>query len=558
MKKLISTVLALLCATSGIFGLCACQSQASAETEKPDNTEKPVSEPLPLSDFTVVHAAALPKDTRTAMKTFTDAIQSLTKTQLSAIPDTQEGTAADNQNPEILIGSTNRAATAEALKLLNEAGSGENYIIRYANKKIVILGKNNVALRHAMRRFLDEYVASASNGAVSFTEEFTVMATYDTAVTVLPNLTQIDVAFTSNVEANHNRWPTYGRVVELKHNGENNGMLLATSQWAGENFPVYQSTDGGKKWKLIAKVAEEFTPGLVGNWQPHLYELPCQVGDMPAGTLLLSGCSHDPDNALTMQISIWRSFDLGKTWEQYTIVDTGNGLSNGMYEPFLICDEDGSLVCFYSDETEVSQFGGQRLVLRVSQDGKTWGEKKYCVAPANRSLRPGMVSVAKMGEHGYLIVYEMIGQTAGPVYYKVSKSLTEWEDYASDGTLLKAGSLGFTGCTPYCEWTPAGGPYGTVIAAGRFGNAEMTEGSDLFVSFDLGENWYTIDNPLEYDYHQSSGANYAYSFGFFTGSDGSLYYINNVFPKSAALKYQYSTLRFAKIRLNSYWSYTKE
>ena len=414
----------------------------------------------PDSAFGLYHRThrALPKDTRTAITNFKDAIQTLAQTELSAIADSEEG--ADDQKPEILIGSTNRAATAEALKLLNEAGEGKNYIIRYADRKIVILGKNNIALRHAMRHFLDQYIAPSSGATVSFTEEFMVMAAYDSSVTVLPTLTKIDVAFTSNVEANQNRWPTYGRVIELKYNGEQNGTLYATSQWAGENFPVYRSTDGGKKWKLLSKVAEELTPGLIGNWQPHLYELPCQVGDMPAGTLLLSGCSHDPDNAKTMQISIWRSFDLGQTWEQYTIVDTGNGLSDGMYEPFLICDEDGS--------------------------------------------------------------------------------------------------LGFTGCTPYCEWTPAGGPYGTVIAAGRFGNKEMTEGSDLFVSFDLGKTWKTIPNPLQYDYHQSSDANYAYSFGFFAGADGSIYYINNVFPKNTAQKYKYGNLRFAKILLDSYWSYTEE
>ena len=555
MKKLLSTVLAVICATGGLLCLSACGGQGATTTDSGDTNDAAAPSALSLSDFTIVHAAALPKDTGTALKNFTGAITSLTGTEVSAIADTAEGVAADNQDPEIIIGSTNRAATAEALKMLNEGKAGENYIIRYANNKIVILGKNNIALRHAMRQFLDQFVSA---GVTSFGEEFTLMAAYDKSVTVLPTLTKVDVAFTSTVEANQNRWPTYGRVIELKYNGEKNGTLLATSQWAGESFPVYQSINGGKNWKLLAQVKEELTPGLIGNWQPHLYELPVQVGDMPAGTLLLSGCSHDKNNETTMQISIWRSFDLGKTWEQYTIVDTGNGISDGMYEPFLICDEDGSLVCFYSDETEVSQFGGQRLVLRSSKDGKTWGEKKYCVAPDNRSLRPGMVSVAKMGNHGYLIVYEMIGETAGPVYYKVSESLTEWADYNSKGTLLKAGTLGFTGCTPYCEWTPAGGPYGTVIAAGRFGNAEMTEGSDLFVSFDLGKTWYTIENPLEYDYHQSSNANYAYSFGFFAGSDGCIYYINNTFPKATAQKYQYSNLKFAKIDLSSYWSYTKE
>lgn len=552
MKRFLSVVMATLCLL-GCNALSACQ----AETPSDVLSDPPVSQPEPiaLSEFTVVCPAALAQSTRTSINSFVDVAGQYTTKALMLVTDAE---AADDGKPEILIGKTNRSASDEALKDLSTAENGENFVIRFDGKKIAILGKDNTALRHAIKYFLDTYVISAQqNQSASFAEPFTLLGAYDPKSTLMPNLTAVETPIVSTVEPNINRWPTYGRVIELKYNGDHNGMLFATSQWAGDSFPVYQSTNGGESWKHIASVTETLTPDLIGNWQPHLYELPCQVGDMPAGTLLLSGCSHDRDNEKTMQISIWRSFDLGKTWEQYTIVDTGNGLSDGMYEPFLICDEDGSLVCFYSDETEVSQFGGQRLVLRVSKDGKTWGEKKYCVSPDNRALRPGMVSVAKMGSHGYLIVYEMIGETAGPVYYKVSKSLTEWEDANSKGTLLTAGKLGFTGCTPYCEWTPAGGPYGTVIAAGRFGNKEMTEGSDLFLSFDLGKTWQTIDNPLEYDYHQSSGANYAYSFGFFTASDG-FYYINNVFPKSPAQKYQYSVLKFAKITLNGYTSYSEE
>lgn len=550
MKRIFSAALAsILLLSCGM--MTACKDEAP---DSPSTTEPPVAElsPVGLSEFTIVRPAALAYDTQTAFASFCDVL-----TQNGAeLPVKADSEAADSGALELLIGMTDRAASKDALELLTSATGGENYVIRFDGKKIAILGKDNTALWHALRRFLDDYVIpGAQSGGVTFTKEFTVLAAYDPEVTVLPNLTAVSVPLVSTVEPNIHRWSTYGRVIELKYNGEHNGTLLATSQWAGESFPIYQSTNGGKNWKFVSTASEELTPGLVGNWQPHLYELPCKVGDMPAGTLLLSGCSHDSDMSATMQISIWRSFDLGKTWEQYTIVDTGKGLSSGMYEPFLICDEDGSLVCFYSDETEVSQFGGQRLVLRVSKDGKTWGEKKYCVSPDNRALRPGMVSVAKMGDHGYLIVYEMIGQQGGPVYYKTSKSLTEWEDANSLGKLVTTRNKRFTGCTPYCEWTPAGGPLGTVIAAGRFGSPATNTSSDLFVSFDLGETWYTIEAPLEFDYAKESGANYAYSFGFFTGSDGSIYYINNVFPNNASQKYEYCVLKFAKINLSGYASY---
>lgn len=541
-KRILSVLLALSCTLSCGGFLTSCDQTKSPDAPTTENA-------LQLSDFTIVHSATITKNLRSAINIFASVMTEQTQTQPTVKSDILlKGETVDENVPEILVGKTNRQATKDAQALLDSATQGENYVIQLVGKKFVILGADENALLYAIRQFIDVYMTSDQ---FTLTESFTILAKCDPSISVLPTLTIAQTEFTATVEARHNMWPTYGRVIELKYSGEHNGTLLATSQWADDSFPVYKSTNGGKSWKRIVSVSEKLTPSLVGNWQPHLYELPVQVGDMPAGTILLSGCSHDSNNEKTMQISIWRSFDQGATWEQYTIVDTGNGLGNGMYEPFLICDEDGSLVCFYSDETEVSNVGGQRLVFRVSKDGKTWGEKKYCVAPINQSLRPGMVSVAKMGSHGYLIVYEMIGQEAGPVYYKTSKSLTEWEDAESLGTLLTAPNNSFSGCTPYCEWTPAGGPYGTVIAAGRFGNKEMTNSSDLFLSFDLGKTWHTIPAPLEFDYAQSSGANYAYSFGFFTGSDGSIYYINNVFPDNPEYHYQYSELKFAKITLDS-------
>ena len=552
-KRILSALLALTCAFTSVGMLTACKNEGGDPSQKPATDTS-----INLTDFTIVHPTSLSKTVRTAIGTFGELIESATGTKLAVKNDSLlKGEKPDENAPEILIGATNRTDTDSAAADLTASGKGENYVIRFTGKKIVIYGADENALLYALRQFIDQYVV-ASGKTIAFAEPFTTLGTCAPTTSVVSNLTVAETEFTATVEPRHAMWPTYGRVIELKYNGENNGTMFATSQWADPSFPVYRSTNGGTSWRRIASVSETLTPGLIGNWQPHLYELPCQVGDMPAGTLLLSGCSHDAENQQTMQISIWRSFDLGKSWEQYTIVDTGNGLSDGMYEPFLICDEDGSLVCFYSDETEVSKSGGQRLVFRVSKDGKTWGEKKYCVAPTNQGLRPGMVSVAKMGNEGYLIVYEMIGEQGGPVYYKTSKKLTEWDDPQSKGTLITAGIKGFTGCTPYCEWTPAGGPMGTVIAAGRFGSEDVTTSSDLYLSFDLGKSWQPIKAPLEFDYAKESGANYAYSFGFFTGSDGSIYYINNVFPDDPQYHYQFSELKIAKIRLDGFASYQEK
>ena len=374
-------------------------------------------------------------------------------------------------------------------------------------------------------------------------------------VTVFANGGGVETLFTSTIHSSTTsvKWPTYERIVQLQHSGENNGILFATGQWAERNFPIYKSVDDGKTWELISKVEEQLDETLTANWQPHIYELPNQVGEMPAGTLLVSGCAirRDEEKRVTdTYMCIWRSYDLGKTWEEFTVVDNGGGtdVDDGMYEPYLICDKDGSLVCFYSDETEVWETNGQRLVFKISKDGVNWGEKQYCVALKDKTLRPGMVSVAKMGDYGYILVYEMIREEGGPVYVKTSDSLTKW-DAEDKGKKITTAEGDFTGCTPYCAWTPAGGKYGAVIAAGRFAEKSTKEGSKLFVSYDLGETWYAFENPLPYDYKTRSGANYAYSFGFYTGSDGSVYYVNNCFPDFSEHKYIYADMKMAKLRL---------
>ncbi|MBE6608476.1 MAG: exo-alpha-sialidase [Ruminococcaceae bacterium] len=504
-----------------------------------------------IEKYRIIFSENASKDIVKSVETLKSAIKEFTDAELATSADTLDDRSAYS---EILVGKTNRCASKDALTILEKEECDNTFIISSVGNKIAILGKDDTATMHALKFFIENYISSKV-AADEIQGDFTKTEKYDTDTTILPALVTVKVPLISTIESEPKKWPTYGRIVELMHNGENNGLLFATSQWSGRCFPVYKSADGGKTWELISTAEEQLDENLKGNWQPHIYELPCRVGEMPVGTLLLSGCSHNEENDVS-KMCIWRSYDLGKTWEEYSVVDVGGNPKNGgVWEPFLICDEDGSLVCFYSDEMEVTDVHGQRLVLRVSSDGENWGEEKYCAMPEERALRPGMVSVAKMGNYGYLIVYEMIGQKRGPVYYKISKSLTEWEDAVSLGTRLTTEDGDFTGCTPYCEWTPLGGKYGTVIAAGRFGSEDIGKSSDLFLSFDLGKTWSTIKSPLEFDYMQRSGANYAYSFGFFTASDGSVYYINNVFPDDEEMKYKCSALKLAKITLDGYASY---
>ena len=573
MKK-ISLIFILITVMLAALILAACNSNnpttstasttdaSATTTTAPVTTAAAEKTSYALSEYSIVRNMKASSEQINAAKSLRNLISACTDLSLKVTTDeVRKGQTLDNSLTEILLGNTNRDASITALEKLNLDDSSD-YIIEIKGNKIVVNGKSDEALYYAIKEFIRLFVDPLDENAIINTaEEVTVMGSLNKKLEVLNNGKAVQTLATSVVIPSTGSvlWPTYGRVLQLQHSGENNGTLFVTGQWGREDFPVYRSTNDGKSWKLVATVSEQLKPTseYVANWQPHIFELPNQLGDMPAGTLLLSGCTRDKNTSKETLMCIWRSYDLGETWEEYTVVDKGNGINDGMYEPFLICDEDGSLVCFYSDETEVSDVGGQRLVFRVSKDGVTWGEKQYCCAPAERSLRPGMVTVSKMGDHGYILCYEMIGELGGPIYVKRSDSLTSW-DYEAKGTQVTDADKNFTGCTPYCTWTPDGGEYGTVIAAGRFsrpdwytsdGDNKQGDGSRLFVSFDLGNTWQSIENPLPYDYNKDESANYTYSLGFFTGSDGSVYYVNNVFPNFKAHKYVYADLKVAKLKI---------
>ncbi len=557
MKKIIACLLAAMAvvSTAALTGCRSEQNPVTTTTRVAATTDKTeIKLPsMELSGYKIIISDKASAEIKKAANEMKSILKQYLSLEIRVANDyVYADSPVDPAAKEILVGATNRQESLDAQNKLAEVG-GNKYLIEFTDNKIVIYGADDKAILFGMRAFLTEFASkSTETGAIPMPVGVSEIKDYDADMEINEYLVTIDIISKSTVQSlkpdGGSTWPTYGRIMQLKHNGENNGTLFATGQWAGKNFPIYRSTDDGKTWELISTVEETMYKKLLANWQPHIYELPCKVGEMPEGTLLLAGCSHDSSTERTTRMCIWRSYDLGLTWEEFTIVDEGNGIGDGMYEPFLICDDDGTLVCFYSDETEVSDKGGQRLVFRTSKDGVTWGDLQYCVAPSDTSLRPGMVTVTKVGDYGYALAYEMIGQERGPVYCKFSKSLTDWGNVKSYGTQVKT-SDAFTGCTPYIEWTPRGGKYGTLIAAGRFGELKRGRGSDLFISFDLGKTWQSFENPLPYDYYEDSSANYAYSFGFFTGSDGDIYYINNCFPDNEANKYKYADFKVAKIRI---------
>lgn len=319
-------------------------------------------------------------------------------------------------------------------------------------------------------------------------------------------------------------YPTLIRLCCQKDPADN-GKLLATFEKWGSTYPVYESTDDAETWQFIGSVKDTFNEGFYNEWMPFLYELPADMGRFERGTVLLAATSVAGEGVTDSTITLYESTDLGRTFTAFCNVDKAGGTDWGVWEPYLIYEqESGRLFCFYSDDSDPRH--SQKLVYRYSSDLLHWSEKRECVACDDPDLRPGMVSVVRMGNGKYFMVYEMVGLGGNPVYCKTGDALDDWGDAADYGRVVSAAGKTF-GSSPYAAWSPVGGKCGTLIVAGKHPlKGTSRTGCDLFVSFDCGKTFAPVDNPIPYSLEPTVRCGYSPSL--FVSPDGStLYYVNN-------------------------------
>jgi len=326
----------------------------------------------------------------------------------------------------------------------------------------------------------------------------------------------------------------YGRLLVLKNQGNNDdGTLLATHcelnaglEEYKPRYPIYKSTDNGENWEIVTYVTDTLT-GANSEWNPHLFELEKDCGKYKKGTIILAGCSIDPEHKKESFIRLYFSVDGGKSFEQGVVVASGGGLEDGVWEPFLLQLDDGRLVCYYSDDSDPEH--SQKIVYKVSEDAESWGETVDVVATEIFEERPGMPVVTRLGDGRYFMVYEVVdknGVSGNPVYARYSSDGLDWgaPDYIGEEIINYNGKKAL-GSAPYCAWTQAGGENGTLVVSGTFMRmGESATGTDLFMSNDNGESWVAVPHIISYTAENNAG--YSNSFAF--SSDGKyMYLVNN-------------------------------
>jgi hypothetical protein len=294
---------------------------------------------------------------------------------------------------------------------------------------------------------------------------------------------------------------SYARALRLQYNGANNGKMYATHEiWtstqspmpAGPTFPIYESTNGGQSWTKVADVTDPI-PGEGLREQGFLFELPQQIGNMPAGTILFA-VNAFPDTEQVHNIELYKSNDLCRTWTYVATIASGGPyntdpvLSDGIWEPFLLV-ANNKLICYYSDEQD--PVSNQMVVHRTSTDGVNWSATVKDVAPidSQSNLRPGMPTIAKMGNGNYILLYEIVNLPNDQMHFKISSNPENWGDSTDIGTAINYFQGENPGSQPYIVWLPGGGPNGTLVASGGGSNK-------LFLNYNYGQGHWTVQDSV--------------------------------------------------------------
>jgi len=357
----------------------------------------------------------------------------------------------------------------------------------------------------------------------------------------------------------------YPRIIELQHSGNDNGTLLVTMEECTKTslthgYPIFRSRDGGRTWEYVTKVQEDTE--LPPRWQVHLFELPRQLGAMPAGTILLAACSINnsiPKSALR----VYRSYDAGETWELCSTVVTGGAslgtshLSTGVWEPFLMMLDDGRLVCYYSDSTDAVNHS-QELSYRLSSDGVNWGPTvKICSFP-NQADRPGMSVIARLKDGRYMMVYEYMRENSAmgnlPVSFKYSNDGLDWGDPADLGRQIRSSRNASLHSGPYIAYIPSVGGRGRIIVRGTYQSpaAPAGVGAYLFYNDNYGEGaWEERANPTPYSTATVHGQ-HGYSSGMCLSADGKALHLVCMVDNFDSDK-NYSRIVYARLEEEAGW-----
>lgn len=300
----------------------------------------------------------------------------------------------------------------------------------------------------------------------------------------------------------------YPRVIRLTHSGSANGTLLSsltTNQNGQGEGIISTSTNNGATFHQLAVIKDAYSINGDGICCSTMYELPSTVGSMPAGTVLwvdTVGYTGSVTQHTTRQ-RLWASSDHGATWQFVSDIAVTTSQYN-TWEPSLSVAADGSLVAFYSDETDKANHD-QKLVQVRSTDGVHWMDYRETVVSDNWSVRPGMASAIRLPNGTYFMVYEVCNNDKlhlCSVYYRTSTDGWDYGDSLNLGTVIRTADGDYARHTPTVAWSAGPGPQGTILMINEMlvnndGSVAAGNGGTILANDHLGSGpWYEIPAPV--------------------------------------------------------------
>lgn len=212
------------------------------------------------------------------------------------------------------------------------------------------------------------------------------------------------------------------------------------------------------------------------RYQPQLYQLSRRVGKWPKGTVLCAGNSIPIDLSQT-RIDMYASVDGGKNWEFASHVAAGgvalpNNGETPVWEPHILL-HNNRVVVYYADQRQNDTFG-QKLSHQTSIDLEHWTDPEDDVVQDTYTDRPGMPSVTQLPTGDWIYMYENGGffkteNYSFPITYRIHKDPLRFNE-AKDMVIEVDGVKPVS--APYVNWTPYGGPNGTLVAS-AFGDPRL-------------------------------------------------------------------------------------
>ncbi|MER6346011.1 RICIN domain-containing protein [Streptomyces sp. NPDC001595] len=299
----------------------------------------------------------------------------------------------------------------------------------------------------------------------------------------------------------------YPRAIRLAHSGAANGRVLASVvTFDGDNGvgAIHESTNDGASFREVGRVVDPESAAGQGLCCATLFELPRQVGALPAGTLLWAASAGQDETNRRMALRIWRSNDVGRTWSYLSACAVADG-TGGLWEPEFSVAADGALVCHYADETEPTH--SQKLVAARSYDGVRWEGRHDTVASAPSADRPGMPVVRRLPNGTYFMSYEICnpgGQYQCVVHYRTSSDGWNWGNPTDLGFRPETVDGKYFRAAPTIAWAPApdGGANGRILLIGqrllnRDGTPAADSGRTVLANTENGSGpWYEIPSPV--------------------------------------------------------------